>query len=208
MTTTQTREQAEKLSRTDIARIYRDCYGTTRFSESDYLFAKAVERTARSDIEAKVAELEDEITLAKNVSIVSKRRGELIDSLTEKLAASQALEKGLRDVLEKIAELVLCGKKDHLPGRCDSASKLAIKALSTHTDDTALREYCAAEVEPYKADAERYRWLRLALSDRSMHGRSHHFCSISNGHPEELDQSIDVALRDSSDKIRKGELNV
>lgn len=43
-------------------------------------------------------------------------------------------------------------------------------------------------------DAERYRWLREALSDRSMHGRSHHFCSISNGHPEELDEAIDSTI--------------
>ena len=45
-------------------------------------------------------------------------------------------------------------------------------------------------------DAERYRWLRAALSDRSAKGRSHHFCSIKEGHPEELDVSIDAAMQE------------
>lgn len=40
------------LSKTDIARIYRDCYGSSRFGESDLRFAKAVERAVRADLEA------------------------------------------------------------------------------------------------------------------------------------------------------------
>ena len=43
-------------------------------------------------------------------------------------------------------------------------------------------------------DAERYRWLRFALSDKSKNGKSHHFCSIQRGHPEELDDAIDAAI--------------
>lgn len=43
-------------------------------------------------------------------------------------------------------------------------------------------------------DAERYRWLRAALSDRTKAGKSHYFCSISEGCPEELDEAIDAAI--------------
>mgnify|MGYP003413416605 CR=1 FL=1 len=40
-------------------------------------------------------------------------------------------------------------------------------------------------------NAERYRWLRLALADREK-GVSHHFCSIR--YSEELDEAIDAAM--------------
>lgn len=43
--------------------------------------------------------------------------------------------------------------------------------------------------------AERYRWLRHALSDNGPNGKSHWFCSISAGHPEELDSAIDAAMK-------------
>jgi len=52
-------------------------------------------------------------------------------------------------------------------------------------------------VEKAEKDAERYRWLRKALSDRSSKGKSHHFCSIDEGHPEELDGEIDSAMEAS-----------
>lgn len=42
-------------------------------------------------------------------------------------------------------------------------------------------------------DAERYRWLRRALSDRGPNGKSHWLCSISEGNPQELDKAIDTA---------------
>ena len=44
-------------------------------------------------------------------------------------------------------------------------------------------------------DAERYRWLRHALSDNGPNGKSHWFCSISAGHPEELDSALDAAMK-------------
>lgn len=43
-------------------------------------------------------------------------------------------------------------------------------------------------------DATRYQWLRLALADRTNNGKSHWFCSIAAGHPEELDAAIDAAM--------------
>jgi len=47
--------------------------------------------------------------------------------------------------------------------------------------------------EELRRDAERYRWLRRALSDRA-NGKSHWFCLIPDGCPEELDAPIDAAL--------------
>jgi hypothetical protein len=44
-------------------------------------------------------------------------------------------------------------------------------------------------------DAARYRWLRLALADRTNNGKSHWFCSIAAGHPEELDAAIDASRK-------------
>ena len=44
-------------------------------------------------------------------------------------------------------------------------------------------------------DAKRYRWLRHALSDNGPNGKSHWFCSISAGHPEELDSALDAAMK-------------
>lgn len=44
-------------------------------------------------------------------------------------------------------------------------------------------------------DAARYRWLRSALADRTNNGKSHWFCSIAAGHPEELDAAIDAARK-------------
>lgn len=48
-------------------------------------------------------------------------------------------------------------------------------------------------------DAARYRWLRLALSDQTSKGKSHWFCSITRGRPDELDAAIDAA-REQEDK--------
>jgi hypothetical protein len=48
------------------------------------------------------------------------------------------------------------------------------------------------ELEALRKDAERYRWLRSSLADRDK-GKSHHFCSIRAGCPEELDAAIDAA---------------
>ncbi len=56
-----------------------------------------------------------------------------------------------------------------------------------------------AENEELEKKAARYDWLRSALSDRGRDGRSHHFCSIAAGHPEELDAAIDVAMQPKGD---------
>jgi hypothetical protein len=50
------------------------------------------------------------------------------------------------------------------------------------------------ECAELRRDAERYRWLRLALSDRGKSGRSHWICAIPEGKPEELDAAIDAAI--------------
>lgn len=55
-----------------------------------------------------------------------------------------------------------------------------------------------AGYEADRRDAELYRWLRMALSDRSSNGRSHYICSIAAGHPEELDEAIRAAMKGNS----------
>ena len=71
-----------------------------------------------------------------------------------------------------------------------------------HAENEALREQNEAQRDEWLAwdakrkdlerDAGRYRWLRKALADRSKNGRSHHFCSIAEGRPEDLDEAIDA----------------
>lgn len=50
--------------------------------------------------------------------------------LHDRIEQLERENKLLREALEKVAELMLCGKKDHLPGRCDKASKITLKALA------------------------------------------------------------------------------
>ena len=71
--------------------------------------------------------------------------------------------------------------------------RVAVKAIDEVVELKAERDALAAKLVPLEADAERYRWLRKALSDRSSKGKSHHFCSIHEGHPEELDAAIDAS---------------
>lgn len=54
------------------------------------------------------------------------------------------------------------------------------------------------QLAEYKEDAERYRGLRMALSDRTPKGRSRHLCSIPEGQPEEIDLTIDAAQKEKS----------
>lgn len=63
----------------------------------------------------------------------------------------------------------------------------------THRMLAAAPEAPAVQSDLVK-DAGRYRWLRAALSDRTKAGKSHYFCSISEGCPEELDEAIDAAI--------------
>lgn len=49
-------------------------------------------------------------------------------------------------------------------------------------------------------DAARYRWLRNALADRTDGGKSHWFCSIADGRPEELDAAIAAARKQAAAK--------
>jgi hypothetical protein len=68
--------------------------------------------------------------------------------------------------------------------------------LSTYKADKVTPLFLAPQPQEVEAavmaDAERYRKLRVALADRSSNGRSHYLCSISEGHPEELDASVDA----------------
>ena len=51
-----------------------------------------------------------------------------------------------------------------------------------------------AECKMLRKDAERYAWLREALADRTGNGKSHWFCCIADGRPEELDAAIDEVI--------------
>ena len=53
-----------------------------------------------------------------------------------------------------------------------------------------------AENEALRADAERYRWLRAVLADRSGKGKSHWICCIPEGCSEDLDIAIDAAMKE------------
>ena len=85
----------------------------------------------------------------------------------------------------------LCGKEDDFDP--DALVQNAVYALCGPYSKAAPTPPVSEE----RKDAERYRWLRAALSDRSAKGRSHHFCSIKEGHPEELDVSIDAAMQEN-----------
>ena len=52
----------------------------------------------------------------------------------------------LRDALEQVGCLMLCGKKDQLPGRCDNAAKVVKKVL-TKPDDLSALEAVKARVK-------------------------------------------------------------
>ena len=67
----------------------------------------------------------DELLLLKNIADEYGLQG------IEDLAAVVRQRDDLLVALEKIAELMLCGKKDKLPGRCDKATKIAMSAISS-----------------------------------------------------------------------------
>ena len=101
--------------------------------------------------------------------------------------AADAIE-ALQAENERLKEAVAEFKK---PGEGDSLIGTAARILNVKLIQE--RDALAAKLVPLEADAERYRWLRKALSDRSSKGKSHHFCSIHEGHPEELDAAIDAS---------------
>jgi len=72
--------------------------------------------------------------------------GEQIADLKQQLAAAQARIAELREALEQVGCLMLCGKKDQLPGRCDNAVKVVKKAL-TKPDDLSALEAVKARVK-------------------------------------------------------------
>lgn len=74
-------------------------------------------------------------------------------------------------------------------------------ALSSRWEQNFYR--AIAERNCNARDAGRYRWLREALADRSSKGRSHHFCSIREGCPEELDTAIDTARASTDEGVGK-----
>ncbi len=76
-----------------------------------------------------------------------------------------------------------------------AAQEIAARLRAAHpTDAPVLID--PARLRELEVDAVRYRWLRAALSDRSRNGKSHYFCSIPEGCPQQLDADIDKALQE------------
>lgn len=93
------------------------------------------------------------------------------------------------------------GEYPPLPWGSDFEEWLEVRSESAVHDafrayvdaDRAMRAQAAPVAQGDAEDAARYQWLRLALADRTNNGKSHWFCSIAAGHPEELDSAIDAA---------------
>ena len=83
-----------------------------------------------------------------------------------------------------------CGKEDDFDP--DALVQNAVYALCGPYGKAAPTP---PSIEDHKV-AERYRWLRVALSERSAKGRNHHFCSIKEGHNER------TAMKDQHEKIK------
>lgn len=88
----------------------------------------------------KVKDENDQILAAKNLLAIMHRDGghhEFAVGFDQAVQDAMAIYYELtkqRDLavsaLEKVGELMLCGKKDHLPWRCSDASKLVLKTLA------------------------------------------------------------------------------
>ena len=119
------------------------------------------------------------------------------DQLTE------AYEAGKREASEDIEQAAF---EKWLYDKCPSGDVESVQRQwlkSYEYAEFAEKLEQAAQIEMMQEaqiDAERNRWLRNALSDRSENGVSHHFCSIRTS--EELDDSIDAAIAAAS----KGEV--
>lgn len=70
----------------------------------------------------------------------------MVQRLEQQVAAQQARIAELREALEQVGCLMLCGKKDQLPGRCDNAAKVVKKAL-TKSDNLSTLEAAKAEAK-------------------------------------------------------------
>lgn len=103
--------------------------------------------TVRSEQHSMIVELEAEMARLKDKDDACDEAWFKIDELRQQLASSQLEVNRLRDVLEScpaVYHAAINGK----PCTCGMCEFLREKddALSTSTDDTALREYCAGEV--------------------------------------------------------------
>jgi len=62
----------------------------------------------------------------------------MVQRLEQQVVAQQARIAELRKALEQVGCLMLCGKKDQLPGRCDNAAKVVKKVLTKPDNLSAL----------------------------------------------------------------------
>jgi len=80
----------------------------------------------------------------------------MVQRLEQQLSTTQARIAELRDALEQVGYLMLCGKKDQLPGRCDNATKVVKKALTKPDDLSALESVKAAAKRDAMLEAADY----------------------------------------------------
>lgn len=62
----------------------------------------------------------------------------MVQRLEQRVVVQQARIAELRGALEQVGCLMLCGKKDQLPGRCDNAAKVVKKVLTKPDNLSAL----------------------------------------------------------------------
>lgn len=171
--------------------------------------------SARADLEATIAEQATEISkliaaVADHVTVRAEQR--------QQLAAEQAYAEQLREALEQYSCLK-CGSVGWLWGdelddasedtRADTMTKyqcdgLTCKALALNHDTTALQEYGSKMVEPYKKDADRYRWLRDRLFGADFDWNESGTCALVFEWPKSVpvggncDMNIDAAMKENS----------
>lgn len=100
--------------------------------------------------------------LKENINYLQEHNTDLRKQLAAAEEAYKQMQKDCRNLTEKVITNI-CAK-------CDEAE---------------------IENERLRKNAERYRWLRIALADRTSNGKSHWFCCIQTS--EELDKEIDAA---------------
>lgn len=116
----------------------------------------------------------------------------------KQLAAAQLDNQRMREALER------CYRYDSHDDQWYFDGTLREDTLSTPADHSALDAYVAEKVEPWKKDAERYRWLRYGDNDEYvMRFASTALCGYEHVwilRQEELDTVIDAAIAAQENK--------
>lgn len=148
---------------------------------SDYSKMRGEYQTEVHALKSRLESLEKALSKANEQAEHFERewylRGDVIESL-EKDCEELIKERDEReDVINELLNQVLADERNEWSSAYDF-------------NDAVIDVECI--MKSLEKDAERYRWLRLALADRE-EGVSHHFCSVR--YSEELDEAIDTAMQ-------------